>query len=155
TTLLSRMAREFSDLPHEFGGSPAGYLRAAVFPDGINSWLPFSLARHFIEEVGRFFKQPIRFIKEALSSDAILFGFINPPKYAVEEFSTDVYLTEKTKIKRSPWLRPLLAVSGALHLALVGFLVYIWIHQIISPFTDISVVNKAYRPYDEKLVAVL
>src|SRR5262245_60032732 len=97
TTLLSRMAREFSDLPHEFGVSPAGYLRAAVFPDGINSWLPFSLARHFIEEVGRFIKQPIQFIKEALSSDAILFGFINPPKYAVEEFSTDVYLTEKTK----------------------------------------------------------
>jgi flagellar biosynthesis GTPase FlhF len=155
TSLLSRMAREFSDLPHEFGASPAGYLRAALFPDGINSWLPFSLASHFIDEVKRFFKQPIRFIKEVMSSDAILFGFINPPKYAVDEFSTDVFLSEKKKVKRSPWLRPLLAVSGVVHLGFVGFLIYLWAMQFINQFGDVTVVKKAYRPYDEKLIAVM
>lgn len=155
TTLLSRMAREFSDLPQEFGAHPAGYLRAAFFPDGINSWLPFSLASHFTEEVKRFFKQPAQFIKEVTASDAILFGFINPPKYAVDEFSTDVFLSGKKKVKRSPWLRPLLAVSAVVHLGFVGFLIYLWAMQFINQFGDVTVVNKAYRPYDEKLIAIM
>ncbi|GEM_PF-1133423 len=153
-TLLSGMARGFSDLPREFSASPSLYLRSAFFPDGINSWLPFSLASHFIEEVRRFFEQPSQFTKEAFASDAILFGFINPPKYAVDEFSTDVFLTEKKKVRRSPWLRPLLAVSGVVHLTLVGFLIVLWAYKFIAPFADVKVVNKPYRTYDEKLVAI-
>ncbi len=151
-SLLEGLARELRDLPNEMSASPASYLRAAFLPDSINSWLPLSLANHFAGEVAYFFRHPIQFIKGLLSPDAISLGYIYQPAYtAAIGFTSYVFSAEKRHIKRSPLLISLLSVSAVFHAVFITYLLYI---AIIAPYANVRVVNKPYREYEDKLVAV-
>lgn len=150
---IERLFRELRDLPGEMSASPAAYMRAALLPDSINSWLPLSLANNFAGEVASLFKHPIRFIKGVLSPDAISLGYIYQPAYsAVIGFTSYVFSAEKRHIKRSPLLISLLSMSAVLHVVFITYLLYI---AIIAPYAHIKVVDKPYREYEEKLVAVV
>src|SRR5829696_7724004 len=93
---IERLFGELRDLPGEMSASPAAYLRAALLPDSINSWLPLSLANNFAGELASLFKHPIRFIKGVLSPDAISLGYIYQPAYdAVIGFTSYVFSAEK------------------------------------------------------------
>lgn len=152
-SFIERLIGELRDLPNEMRGSPAAYLRAAFLPDAINSWLPLSLAHNFAGEVASLFKHPIQFIKGVLSPDAISLGYIYEPAYtAVIDFTSYVFSAEKRRIKRSPLLISLLSVSAVAHAAFITYLLYI---AIVAPYANIQVVNKPYREYEEKLVAVI
>jgi hypothetical protein len=152
-TFIERLFCELRDLPGELSASPAAYLRAALLPDSINSWLPLSLANNFAGEVASLFKHPIRFIKGVLSPDAISLGYIYQPAYdAVIGFTSYVFSAEKRHIKRSPLLISLLSLSAVFHAVFITYLLYI---AIIAPYANVKVVNKPYREYEEKLVAVL
>jgi hypothetical protein len=152
-SIIARLAREMRDLPGEMSQNPAAYLRAAFLPDSINSWLPLSLANNFAGEVASFFRHPIQFIKGVLSPDAISLGYIYSPAYeAAVNFTSYVFSAEKKHIKRSPLLISLLSVSAVFHSVLISYLLYI---AIIAPYANLRVVNKPYRQYEDKLVAVL
>jgi hypothetical protein len=150
---LSRLISELRDLPAEVSGGATGYLRAALLPDSINSWLPLSLASNFAGELGNLFRRPIQFIKGVLSPDAITLGYLYQPAYdAVIGFTSYVYSAEKRRIKRSPLLISLLSLSAVFHSVFITYLLYI---AIIAPYAHIKVVNKPYREYEEPLVAVI
>jgi hypothetical protein len=152
-SFIERLAGELRDLPGEMRASPAAYLRAAFLPDAINSWLPLSLANNFAGEVASLFKHPIHFVKGVLSPDAISLGYIYQPAYtAVIDFTSYVFSAEKRRIKRSPLLISLLSMSAIAHAAFISYLLYI---AIIAPYANLRVVNKPYRPYEDKLVAIL
>ena len=152
-SFLERLARQLRDLPGEMSASPASYLRAALLPDSINSWLPLSLANNFAGEVASFFRHPIQFIKGVLSPDAISLGYIYSPAYtAVIGFTSYVFSAEKKHIKRSPLLISLLSVSAVFHAVFITYLLYI---AIVAPYASLRVVNKPYRQYDDKLVAII
>jgi hypothetical protein len=152
-SFIERLARELRDLPKEMSASPASYLRAALLPDSINSWLPLSLANHFAGEVAYFFRHPIQFIKGVLSPDAISLGYIYQPAYtAAIGFTSYIFSAEKKHIKRSPLLISLLSVSAVFHAVFITYLLYI---AIVAPYASLRVVNKPYRQYDDKLVAVI
>jgi hypothetical protein len=152
-SFIERLAGELRDLPGEMSSSPVSYLRAAFLPDSINSWLPLSLANNFAGEVASLFKHPIQFIKDLLSPDAISLGYIYEPAYtAVIEFTSYVFSAEKKRIKRSPLLISLLSVSVVFHAVFISYLLYI---AIVAPYAHLRVVDKPYRQYEDKLVAVL
>jgi hypothetical protein len=152
-SFIERLFGELRDLPGEMSASPAAYVRAALLPDSINSWLPLSLANNFAGEIVNLFKHPIQFIKGVLSPDAISLGYIYQPAYdAVIGFTSYVFSAEKKHIKRSPLLISLLSVSAVFHVVFITYLLYI---AIIAPYAHIKVVNQPYREYEEKLVAVL
>ncbi len=152
-SLIARLTRELRDLPGEMSSSPTSYLRAAFLPDGINSWLPLSLANNFAGEVASFFRNPIQFIKGVLSPDAISLGYIYEPAYASAiGFTSYVFSAEKKYIKRSPLLISLLSFSAVFHAVFITYLLYI---AIVAPYANLRVVNKPYRQYEDKLVAVL
>jgi hypothetical protein len=152
-SLIKRLLRELRDLPGEISVDPIAYLRAAFLPDSINSWLPLSLANSFADEVANLFKHPIQFIKDLLSPDAIVLGYIYPLAYtSVSEFTSYVFSAEKGHVKRSGLLVSLLTISTALHAVFILSLVYFY---VVGHYGNLTVVNQPYRPYEEKLVAVI
>jgi hypothetical protein len=152
-SFFARFARELRDLPAEMRASPAAYLRAAFLPDAITAWLPLSLANNFFEEVASLFRHPVQFIRSLLSPDAISVGYIYQPAYAsVINFTSYVFSAQKRHIKRSGLLVSLLSVSVVFHAVFITYLLYL---AIIAPYAGLRVVNKPYRQYDGKLVAVI
>lgn len=151
--IVARLSAELRDLPGEISGAPAAYLRAALLPDSMNSWLPLSLANNFAGELASLIRHPIRFIKGVLSPDAISLGYIYQPAYsAAIGFTSYVFSAEKRRIKRSPLLISLLSLSAVFHTVFITYLLYI---AIVAPFAGMRVVDKPYREYEDKLVAVL
>ncbi|MBI3652855.1 MAG: TonB C-terminal domain-containing protein [Acidobacteria bacterium] len=150
---IARLVRELRDLPTEMSASPMAYLRAALLPDAITAWLPLSLANNFIEEVVSLSRHPIQFMKSLLSPDAISIGYLYQPAYtAVVEFTSYVYSAQKRHTKRSPLLISLLSVSATFHAVFITYMLYL---AIIAPYANLRVVNKPYRQYDDKLIAVV
>ncbi|MEW6125562.1 MAG: hypothetical protein AB1757_00750 [Acidobacteriota bacterium] len=146
--LLKRLAREFGNLSKEAQNLPA-YLKAVFLPDRPELWLP----RSFVQRVLDVFKHPIQFLKSAFSLDVINLGYIYKPADKVAAFTTDVALIDKP-VKRRP-LKKLLVLSTVVHSVAIIYLGYVLVMSIIAPYKNMRVVNKAYRQYDEKLVAVL
>jgi hypothetical protein len=150
---FARLARELRELPAEMSGNPVAYLRAAFLPDAITAWLPLSLANNFFEELASLFRHPIQFTRSLFSPDAISLGYIYPPAYsAVAKFTSYIFSAQKHHLKRSGLLVSLLSVSAVFHAAFITFLLYTY---FIGQFGSVRIVNKPYRQYDDKLVAVI
>jgi len=115
-SLARRLQREFGDLGSELGGGFASYVRAALLPDQIWDWFPLKLAG----EIGTAFAHPV-------------------------EFAVGAALTDEIGKKRRRRFIPVLAVSAAIHGALIVYLVYL---ALFSPFANLRVVNRAYRQFD-------
>jgi hypothetical protein len=145
---LKRLAREFGDLGSE-AKHPVAYLKAAFSTDNPDNWLP----RSFVERLVEVFKHPLQFIKTAFSFDVINLGYIYQPADAAADFTTDVAMVGKP-VKRRP-LKKLLVLSTIAHSVAIVYLGYLLVMAFIAPYKNVRIVNKAYRQYDDKLIAVM
>lgn len=118
--LAERLARALADTGRELGEGPASYLRVALLPDRIREWFPLKLAKL----IGASLAHPTETLKGALAADPI-------------------------DIRRRRRFVTVLSVSGAVHGALIVYLVYL---AFFSAFANVRVVNKAYRKFDPNVI---
>lgn len=147
-SLPKRLVQAFGDLANE-AKHPVAYLKTAFSSDNPDNWLP----RSFVERVVDVFKHPLEFLKSAFSFDVINLGYIYQPADAAADFTTDVALVDKP-VKRRP-LKKLLVASTIVHSVAIVYLGYLLVMAFIAPYRNVRIVNKAYRQYDDKLVAIM
>jgi hypothetical protein len=144
-TLGERLARELADAAPQIARGPASYLSAAFSLDSFGEWLPVRLARNLASFVGGLLAHPIKSVSVSLAPDAVLTGYIHPRALHSATFVARAALTVEPVAKRRSLFRPILAVSGMFHSVLIIYLIYI---AFLSVFSDLRVVNKAYRKFD-------
>ncbi len=147
-SFFKRLTREFADLTGE-AKHPVAYLKAAFSSDNPDNWLP----RSFVQRVVEVFKHPIQFIRSAFYLDVINLGYIYRPADAAAAFTTDVALVDRP-VKRRP-IKKLLVASTIVHSVAIIYLGYLLVMAFIAPYRNVRIVNKAYRQYDDKLVAII
>lgn len=144
-----RIARGMRDGGREFAQNPPLFLRSAFFGDGR------SLPARFFTAIGAALTElaahPLRSLKGAFSRDAIALGYINSTSEKIAEFTTNTYSTEQ-KIRRSRLFKRMVTGSAVVHFSAIAIA---YVLSLVAPYTSYNVVNKPYRQYDEKLIAVV
>jgi hypothetical protein len=146
-----RMARSLREGLRELAKNPSLFLETAFFDGSAKTGLPARLFAAIGAGLTELFAHPLRSLRGAFSADAMALGYIDSTAGASADFTTNTYATGQ-KIRRGRLFKPLLAASIALHFAGIAAAFYL---IYIAPYAGMSVVNKPYRPYDDKLIAVV
>lgn len=145
-----RILRNLREAAGEFAANPRLFLQTAFFDGSAASWLPGRFFTAIGGALTELFTQPLRALRNFFAADALALGYLNPTAAASASFTTNTYSTTK-RARRSRLFTPLLAASVFVHFVAIGFLFYL---KFIAPYAGLTVVNKPYRPYDDKLIAV-
>jgi hypothetical protein len=147
----ARFAREIRDAAREFSRSPLSYLRVALLPARIKDWLPLRFANSLLSLVAH----PLAYIAGLFRRERQAIGFIYPPSGRSVTFVNNAFSTKEAgRRRRDLFVRTLMAVA-ACHAVLIGVLVYLTVVDIFSPYINVKVVSKPYKPFDPDLVAQL
>jgi hypothetical protein len=153
STLGMRLIEQIRSLPLELRNGAGAYLKIALFGNSFANLLPISLARKLWNSSLRFVKHPISVMREALSANKTVAGYIYQPAGHSLEFMADAVAPEAEKPARRGAFKPVLAISGVAHASLLA---YMGVIALFGQFLGIRVVNKAYRKLDtSKIVAPL
>jgi hypothetical protein len=149
----ARLARALAEGAREFARSPLAYLRAAFLPERLSDWLPARIAR----ALGWLFAHPLSGLSALLRRERMPVGFINPTSAHEATFMTNALSPVPIKAVPHAWDRftATLVASGAVHGALIIVLLYLTIANMLAPYTNVRIVNKAYRPFSEDQVTQL
>ena len=145
------IARSLRDSLSEVAKSPSFFLQTAFFGGSAKNWLPVRMFAAIGAGLTDLFSHPLRSLRVAFSGDAMALGYINSTAEATAAFTTNTYSTDK-KIRRSRLFKPMLIASMAVHF--VGVVIALYLIYI-APYAGLTVVNRPYRPYDDKLIAVV
>ena len=142
-----RLARSLREGLRELAANPGPFLYTAFLGGNAKSWLPV----RFFTALGELFSHPLHGLRGVFSADAMALGYINPTAEMAAAFTTNTYSTTR-KVRRSRLFKSMLVGSAALHFAGITVALYL---ILIAPYAGMTVVNKPYRPYDDKLIAIV
>ena len=157
STLAGRLIRAVRGLAAELRGGPGSYLQVAFSLDNGNHWVAVRLLRDVRDVAAEFARHPIRFISNGRDRESATVIALNGSTLSSSEFLDGRFVASAVSSKpvvtaRRRSLRPVLAISGAVHSVLILYIIYV---AIVSPYVGIRVVNKAYRPFDPTMLGPL
>src|SRR5581483_2846095 len=147
----ARLWRALAEAAREFARSPLVFLRGAFLPEHMVDWLPV----RFGKALAWFAAHPLAVLGGLWHRERIPVGFINPPTARSASFVVNASAPTVAKLRARGRFVPVLVGSGAAHSALIILLVYLTIRNMLAPFTDVTIVNRPYRPFTSDQIAQL